>query len=131
MTPLLQDVVSPHCPESLVRQIGPEPGTVLLRSALPGGAHARFSFVSARPFLRLECCGSHCELDDGRRSESVYGNPWTLQERLLGQFELLDELDLPFPLGGAFGFWGYDLKNFVEPKLPRRARRDLDLPDLF
>jgi para-aminobenzoate synthetase component 1 len=36
---------------------------------------------------------------------------------------------LPFPLGGAFGYWGYDLKNFVEPKLPRTAVNDLELPD--
>ena len=39
------------------------------------------------------------------------------------------KLDLPFPLGGCFGFWGYDLKNFVEPQLPRRAVNDLELPD--
>ena len=39
------------------------------------------------------------------------------------------KLTLPFPLGGAFGYWGYDLKNFTEPKLPRRAVNDLELPD--
>jgi para-aminobenzoate synthetase component 1 len=38
-------------------------------------------------------------------------------------------IDLPFPLGGCFGYWGYDLKNFVEPRLPRRALNDLELPD--
>jgi anthranilate/para-aminobenzoate synthase component I len=47
----------------------------------------------------------------------------------MSRFELLDEIDLPFPLGGAFGFWGYDLKNFTEPKLARRAINDLELPD--
>ncbi len=43
--------------------------------------------------------------------------------------KLLDDIDLPFPLGGCFGYWGYDLKNFTEPKLPRRAVNDLELPD--
>src|SRR5437660_6871222 len=47
----------------------------------------------------------------------------------MARYELLDEVDLPFPLGGCFGYWGYDLKNFVEPKLSRRAVNDLDLPD--
>ena len=47
----------------------------------------------------------------------------------MARFELLDEIDSPFPLGGAFGCWGYDLKNFTEPKLPRRAVNDLELPD--
>ncbi len=47
----------------------------------------------------------------------------------MSRYELLDEIDLPFPLGGCFGYWGYDLKNFVEPKLPRTAVNDLELPD--
>jgi para-aminobenzoate synthetase component 1 len=47
----------------------------------------------------------------------------------MARCELLDEIDLPFPLGGCFGYWGYDLKNFVEPKLSRRADNDLELPD--
>ena len=51
------------------------------------------------------------------------------EQRMLGKYELLDEIDLPFPLGGCFGYWGYDLKNFVEPRLPRRAVNDLELPD--
>jgi len=47
----------------------------------------------------------------------------------MSRYELLEEIDLPFPLGGCFGYWGYDLKNFVEPKLPRTAVNDLELPD--
>jgi para-aminobenzoate synthetase component 1 len=41
----------------------------------------------------------------------------------------MDHVDLPFPLGGCFGYWGYELKNFVEPRLPRKAGNDLELPD--
>jgi para-aminobenzoate synthetase component 1 len=52
-----------------------------------------------------------------------------LLDALMARFEILDEVDLPFPLGGCFGFWGYDLKNFTEPKLPRRAVNDLESPD--
>src|SRR5207253_2255752 len=48
---------------------------------------------------------------------------------LMSRYELLEEVDLPFPLGGCFGYWGYELKNFVEPKLTRRAADDLELPD--
>jgi len=58
-----------------------------------------------------------------------FGDPWRLLESLMSRYELLDEVDFPFPLGGCFGYWGYDLKNFVEPKLPRRAVNDLELPD--
>jgi para-aminobenzoate synthetase component 1 len=58
-----------------------------------------------------------------------FGNPWHALDGLMARYELLEEIDLPFPLGGCFGYWGYDLKNFVEPSLPRRAVNDLELPD--
>ncbi len=58
-----------------------------------------------------------------------FGSPWPILEDLISRYELRDQIDLPFPLGGCFGFWGYDLKNFLEPRLPRRAANDLDLPD--
>lgn len=47
----------------------------------------------------------------------------------MSQYEMLEELDVPFPTGGCFGLWGYDLKHFTEPKLRRSAANDLELPD--
>jgi para-aminobenzoate synthetase component 1 len=73
--------------------------------------------------------GSRCELHSPEHTEMQFGNPWHLLDSLMSRYELLEELDLPFPLGGCFGYWGYDLKNFVEPKLTRRAINDLELPD--
>lgn len=108
--------------------LGGEPGVVLLRSQMFESAQARYSFVAARPFLTFRSRGSCCELSNSATLQ--YGNPWRLLDSLMSRFELLDEIDLPFPLGGCFGYWGYDLKNFVEPKLPRRAAQDLELPDV-
>jgi para-aminobenzoate synthetase component 1 len=88
--------------------------------------------VAANPFLTFRSFGSRCEITQ-RASRAMprvqFGNPWHLLDALMARCELLDEVDLPFPLGGCFGYWGYDLKNFTEPKLPRRALNDLDLPD--
>jgi para-aminobenzoate synthetase component 1 len=52
-------------------------------------------------------------------------------EELLARYELRQEIDLPFPLGACVGYWGYELKNLLEPKLKRRAVNDLDLPDCW
>lgn len=127
--PLVHEAVSAHSPESLVEQLRGEAGVVLLRSAMFDSPHARYSFVTARPFLKLRSFGSRCEIFSDASRQVLFGNPWHVLDGLVARFELLDELDLPFPLGGCFGFWGYDLKNFVEPKLPRRAVNDLELPD--
>jgi para-aminobenzoate synthetase component I len=92
-------------------------------------SQARYSFLVARPFLTFRSFGSRCEVTQSSEPQTQFGNPWHLLDSLMARYELLEELDLPFPLGGCFGYWGYDLKNFVEPKLPRRAVNDLELPD--
>jgi len=132
MRPLIEETVSPHSPETLVEQLNGEPGVVLLRSALFDSPQARYSFVAARPFLTFRSVGSRCEWwsePEKPGSHIQFGNPWHVLDGLMSRYELLDEIDLPFPLGGCFGYWGYDLKNFVEPKLSRRTVNDLELPD--
>ncbi len=127
--PLHLEIATAHTPESLVERLRGEPGTVLLRSTLYDANQARHSFVTARPFLNFRSTGSRCEIMGKSGRHVQYGNPWQTLDRLMARYELLDEVDLPFPLGGCFGYWGYDLKNFVEPRLPRTSVNDLELPD--
>jgi para-aminobenzoate synthetase component 1 len=129
MRPLIQEIQTTHTPESLVENLRGENGIVLLRSNSLDSSQARYSFVASKPFLTFRSFGSRSEIISGQQSQIQFGNPWHLLDSLMSRFELLDEIDLPFPLGGAFGYWGYDLKNFTEPKLPRRVVNDLELPD--
>ena len=129
MRPLIHEIQTAHTPESLVENLRGENGIVLLRSNSFDSPQARYSFVAANPFLTFRSIGSQCELRFANEIQIQFGNPWHLLDALMSRFELLDEIDLPFPLGGCFGYWGYDLKNFTEPKLPRRAANDLELPD--
>jgi para-aminobenzoate synthetase component I len=142
--PLINEVETSATPEELagglIRSNPPPSGLVLLRG---GGdfPQARYSLVTANPFMVFQSVGSRCESAQtgylnrppakSRRflCHVQFGNPWQILDALMSRCELLDEMDLPFPLGGCFGFWGYDLKNFTEPKLPRRALNDLELPD--
>ncbi|MCX8089658.1 MAG: aminodeoxychorismate synthase component I [Verrucomicrobiae bacterium] len=132
---VIREIAAPPAPEALLEALRGQPGVVLLRSALFESPHARYSLLTARPFLRFRSFGSRCELAYAgwpgapTRQEAHFGNPWQVLDALMGRYELLEEADLPFPLGGCFGYWGYDLKNFVEPKLRRRALNDLELPD--
>ncbi len=140
MRPLIQQVQSSHTPESLVEQLRGEAGIVLLRSSFFESPRARYSFVAAKPFLTFRSFGSRCEITAAKTDDrsippfhngdyEQFGNPWHILDGLMARYELLEEIDSPFPLGGCFGYWGYDLKNFVEPRLPRSAVNDLELPD--
>jgi para-aminobenzoate synthetase component 1 len=133
MRPLIQEIPTAHTPETLVEHLRGEPGVVLLRTSQFDLLSARYSFVAANPFLTFRSFGSRCEIyfpqTPDAKPQIQFGSPWHILDALMARYELLDEIDLPFPLGGAFGCWGYDLKNFTEPKLPRRAVNDLELPD--
>jgi para-aminobenzoate synthetase component 1 len=130
MRVVVEEFSTPHSPDSLAASLRQECGLGLLRTGTFDVPSARYSFVVARPLLTFRSFGSACEtcFAEGR-TETQFGNPWQHLAPLLARFELLDEVDVPFPLGGCFGYWGYDLKQFVEPRLTRRAVNDLELPD--
>lgn len=126
--PCAHQVETGLTPEGLCEHLQGEPGVILLHNGGPW-ASAPCSLVAARPFLTLRAFGARCELRTRERLQVHFGNPWQMLEDLMARFELDETFDLPIPLGGCFGFWGYSLKNFVEPTLSRRAHQDLDLPD--
>jgi para-aminobenzoate synthetase component 1 len=129
--PLICEITTAHTPDTLAESLRGEMGLVLLRTSAFDSLSARYSFVTANPFLTFRSSGSRCEITQPStlNSQPSFGNPWHILDSLMARCELLDEVDLPFPLGGCFGYWGYDLRNFVEPRLPRRAGNDLELPD--
>ena len=129
LRPIIEELPGAIAPETLVQRLQGERGVVLLRTTTFDSPHARYSFVAAKPFLRFTSYGSRCEITSSDGTHEQFGNPWRVLDTLMSRCELLDEVDLPFPLGGCFGYWGYDLKNFVEPKLTRKAVNDLELPD--
>ena len=126
---VIQELPGALSPERLIGQWHSKRGLVLLRSGLFTSSRARYSFVAINPFLTFRAFGTRCEIGCRGSHQVQLGNPWRVLSEWLSRYELLDEMDLPFPSGGCFGFWGYDLKNFTEPKLAPRARNDLELPD--
>ena len=126
----IEVVVTEHTPDSLGAALSGEPGLVVLRTGQFDVHSARYSFVAVRPELIFRSFGTRCEiLRADHQPQPHYGDPWELLRELLAEFELLEESAHAFPLGGTFGYWGFELKQFLEPRLGRRAMNDLELPD--
>lgn len=117
--------------EQLAASLGPQTGSLFLESTMTGPSGARYSYYAAHPMMVLRSWGNRCEIITGNTISEVFGNPWQVLSALLGRFELSDQPDCPFPLGAAMGYWGYELKHFVELCLPRQAVDDLGLPECW
>src|SRR5690348_6849265 len=107
MRPLITEIQTSHTPESLAENLRGESGLVLLRTSSFDSPAARYSFVTAKPFLTFRSSGSRCEITHHSSPvtyHSQFGNPWHVLDSLMSRCELLEELDLPFPLGGCFGY---------------------------
>jgi para-aminobenzoate synthetase component 1 len=88
---------------------------------------ARYSFVAARPMLIFRSFGSRCELD-GPGERAVWKSV-ACPGRIDGPLRIAGGNRPAVSARRLLWLWGYDLKNFVEPRLPRTAVNDIELPD--
>ncbi len=131
MTPLIQECSVLLSPEGVMASLWNQPGAMLLRSALFRSKAERYSFVLANPFWIFHSRNTQCNLRSPSGNTSFQGNPWEILDRLIQPFVTLESENSPFPLGGCFGYWGYDLKSFVESRAPRWKANDLETPDCY
>jgi len=97
----------------------------------------RFSFMGAEPFLIVKSKGRLIEVIEGPRAKGQgprvkrsIGDPFVVIKKLLKKYRTdFYHNEIPF-LGGAVGYFSYDLCHFIE-RLPSTAIDDIDVPDLY
>lgn len=101
----------------------------LLESVEGGEQLGRWSFVASDPLWVLTSRGGNSSLDhrDGSSSK-LQGNPFELLRELLLPYHSTPIPGLP-PVGQLFGFWSYELIQWIEPSVPVHPRGPDDLPD--
>jgi para-aminobenzoate synthetase component 1 len=124
-------VPTAHTARSLAGRVRGRGGLTLLESTLPVPHQGRYSIVAVEPMVTFRATGPRLESRGGTKVSVEQGDPWARIERWLERFDLTTEADLPFPAGGCFGYWGYELRQFVEPKLHPHPVADLPLPDCW
>ena len=90
----------------------------------------RYSFIGSDPFLVISTRGSEITLAGHAEKSRLDGNPFDAVNHFLEVYRL-DSCPSPVPfVGGAVGYFSYDLCHFIE-RLPSTAVDDLKLPECY
>jgi len=128
--PLVEEVFTPLTALELFELIKDNPYSFFLDSGMDPQRLGRYSFLGSEPFLVMSSRGSEITLVRGRKHEVQHGNPFDAMSKLLKMYKL-DRCPVPVPfLGGAVGYFSYDLCHFIE-RLPSTAIDDLKLPESY
>ena len=94
---------------------------------------SRFDIITALPYQTLitQQGRTTCTHTHDQKQTISHANPLTLLDTMLSPIPTENALDLPF-LGGAMGFLGYGLGQYLEPtvKLQNGTHKQTPLPDM-
>ncbi|PMB53523.1 anthranilate synthase component I [Fischerella thermalis CCMEE 5201] len=107
-----------------------QPYSFLLESVEGGEKIGRYSFLGCDPLWILEARGDKTTQMHRDGSQVVFtGDPFAALATCLEPFYPVKLPQLPPGIGGLFGFWGYELINWIEPRVPIHPQDDRNIPD--
>ncbi len=105
------------------------PHSFFLDSGMDHGKLGKYSFIGFDPFIVFKSKNQDIDIIENGQKKGFKGNPFIKLKELLSKYHMEYKYELPF-VGGAVGYFGYDLCHHVE-KLPRTAVDDINIPDCF
>ncbi len=106
------------------------PGCFFLDSSMKHPRWGRYSYAGSDPFVTLRSSGRFNVISSQAGTMAVQGDPFTVLQKMMDFFGF-SSVQLPFPfIGGAIGYFGYDLGRWVE-QIPDRTVADIPFPDLY
>jgi anthranilate synthase component I len=100
----------------------------LLESVERGEQIGRYTFLGARPYMRVRSAKGKVEIERGRRRQVLQENIFEVVKRLLREHRPANMPGLPPFTAGAVGYFCYDVVRQLE-KIGDHAKDDLSLPD--
>jgi anthranilate synthase component 1 len=103
----------------------------LLESVEKGEQVGRYSFLGVHPPMTVTAQADQVTIGaaGGSILEETTGDPLNVVKEILSSRKPVRLPGLPRFIGGAVGYFGYDLVRFME-RLPESAAHDLNVPDL-
>ncbi|MBD2308255.1 anthranilate synthase component I [Chroococcidiopsis sp. FACHB-1243] len=107
-----------------------QPYSFLLESVEGGENIGRYSFLGCDPLWTLAAKGNRTiqTYRDGTQV-TIEGDPFAALASCLEPYHPVKLPQLPPGIGGLFGFWGYELIRWIEPRVPVYPATESDQPD--
>ena len=107
-----------------------QPYSFLLESVEGGEKLGRYSLLGCDPLWVLESRAKQTvQTYRGGDRHTFEGNPFDILAQCLEPYKPVKHPNLPPGIGGLFGFWGYELIHWIEPRVPIYPLQEEDLPD--
>jgi anthranilate synthase component I len=107
-----------------------QPYNFLLESVEGGETVGRYSLLGCNPLWTLEARGATTvqTYRDGT-TQQFDGDPFQALSQCLAPFRPVKLPELPPGIGGLFGYWGYELIQWIEPTVTVHPIAPGDVPD--
>ncbi|HEV2489741.1 MAG TPA: anthranilate synthase component I [Candidatus Acidoferrales bacterium] len=100
----------------------------LLESVEGGENIARYTFLGVDPSEVFRSRGRTCVIEHGNRAERFEANPISMLRKLAGRYRPVRLPGLPPLVGGAIGYFAYDMVRQIE-RIPATGEDELKLDD--
>ncbi|WP_193193652.1 anthranilate synthase component I [Nostoc sp. MG11] len=107
-----------------------QPYSFLLESVEGGEKLGRYSLLGCDPLWILEARDNNTTQTHRDGSQVMFeGDPFTALAQCLEPYQPVKLPQLPPGIGGLFGFWGYELIRWIEPRVPIHPPDERNIPD--
>ncbi|KAB7663144.1 anthranilate synthase component I family protein [Bacillus sp. B1-b2] len=97
---------------------------------LESGRGGRYSIAAMNPVMKMVGKDNRLEIIETANKTVIEGNPLHTMKKVMSEYIVENDPDLPDFQGGALGFISYDYIRYIE-KLPVHTEDDLNVPDIF
>jgi anthranilate synthase component I len=105
-----------------------ESDSILLESVERGEQIGRYTFLGARPYMKVQARGPEISISRGRSQQRRRANIFSVVKELLREHRSATIPGLPPFTGGAVGYFAYDVVRQLE-NIGEHAKDDLKVPD--
>lgn len=116
-------------PISLFNKLCNKGKSYLLESAENTGRWGQYSYIGRNPFIEIKCSSDKVYIYKNNQAVKQTGKPLDIIRKLINEYKMPVQNNMPDFIGGAVGYIGYDVIRSYE-ELGNINFNDIEMPDI-